>query len=88
MLDILTDSGAEIYWTSGNNDVTEIISEIAPTVKIVENDSVVSIGGRDFCLCHNKDHITKNADIYLYGHSLRYEVWSDEKTLMKNPCGI
>ena len=85
LVDILTESGAEIYWTSGNNDVAEIISKLAPSVKIVENDSVINLCGRDFCLCHNRDHITKKADFYLYGHSLRYEIWSDEKNTEKEP---
>jgi len=79
LVDILKESGSEIYWVPGNNDLPEEIAERAPFFKILQPDTVISLEGKDICVAHSRDQITKKADIYLYGHSSRYEVWSDER---------
>jgi len=76
VLDILSASGAKVYWTAGNNDLADKVAELAPGIEIVATDTVLTIGGQRICLAHNRQHFTKDADIYLYGHSTRYELWS------------
>ena len=85
LLDIMTESGAEVYWTTGNNDLEEKVAEIAPTVKIIPNNTVLNIGGKRIAVTHNKCDFTVDADIYLYGHSLRYEEWSCERNVEDEP---
>lgn len=85
MLDILTESGAEVYWTSGNNDLEEKVAELAPSLKIIPNDTVLNIGGKRICVTHDKNTFTKEADVYLYGHTTRYEEWSELRNVDSAP---
>ena len=79
MLEILSESDAKVYWTAGNNDLADKVSELAPKIEIVPADTVLNIGGKRICVAHIKACFTKDADIYLYGHSTRYELWSMER---------
>ena len=85
LLNAMTDSCDRVYWTSGNNDLSEVISSIAQAVNIVGSDSVIEICGKRFCVAHDKKDFTQDADFYLYGHSVRYEVWSDERNSSDAP---
>ena len=48
-------------------------------MKIVEPGSILNIAGKKICVAHEKKHLTDGADIYMYGHSTRYEIWSSER---------
>lgn len=78
LMDILKESGSTVYWNTGNNDLPEEVAKMAPFVHIVEPDTVLQIGGYDICLTHSREQITKEADIYLYGHSTRAESFEEE----------
>lgn len=79
LLDILKESGSKVYWVPGNNDLPEEIAARAPFLEVLQPDTVISMEGKEICVAHSREQITKKADIYLYGHSSRYEVWSDER---------
>lgn len=71
ILDAMINSTAtEIYIVPGNNDIEEVIREKAPDVKIIDSDTVLFLYNRKVNLCHRVMDITKEADIYLYGHGL------------------
>lgn len=71
LLDILKTANCKIYWIPGNNDLPEEIARRAPFIEIVQPDTVMNIQGVDICVTHSGDQITKNAQIYLYGHGRR-----------------
>ena len=79
MLRIMTENCSRVIWTSGNNDLEDKVRKIAPNIEIVDGGTVVSIGGKRIALAHRKQEFKEEADIYLYGHSMRYEVWSSER---------
>lgn len=78
LLDILEESGSKVYWIPGNNDLPLEVAQRAPFMEILQPDTVIDVEGTDICVAHSGQQITKKADIYLYGHSARYEVWSDQ----------
>lgn len=78
LMDILKESGSTVYWNTGNNDLPEEVSKIATFAHIVEPDTVVQIGGQNICLTHSREQITKEADMYLYGHGLRAPTFEEE----------
>ena len=77
LMDILKASGSKVYWITGNNDLPKEIARIAPFAEIIQPDTRLRIEGVNICVAHSKNQFTQNADIYLYGHSNRFEVWSD-----------
>jgi len=77
LMDILKASGSKVYWITGNNDLPDEIERMAPFVKIIQPDSILDIEGLRICVAHQKQQFSKRADIYLYGHSSRFELWSD-----------
>ena len=79
MLEIMTETGSRVIWTTGNNDLEDKVREIAPQIEVVANDTVVNIGGKRIALAHRKKDFKEDADIYLYGHSIRYDAWSSER---------
>lgn len=79
LAEILKEADCPVYWIPGNNDLPDKVKEIAPFFQILEPDSVVEIEGQKFCLTHSRDQITKDADIYLYGHGTKFgETFEDE----------
>ena len=78
LMDILKESGSTVYWNTGNNDLPEDVAKMAPFLHIVEPDTVVQIGGQNICLTHAREQITKEADMYLYGHGLRAPTFEEE----------
>ena len=78
LMDILKESGSTVYWNTGNNDLPEEVAKIAPFVHIVEPDTVLQIGGQNICVTHSREQITKEADMYLYGHARRAETFEQE----------
>jgi len=79
LFEIFRESGAEVYWTRGNNDLEEQVKKIAPFIKVVEPGSILNIEGKRIGVAHEKQHLPEGADVYLYGHSTRYEIWSNER---------
>ncbi len=79
MLEIMTETGSRVIWTTGNNDLEDKVREIAPGIELVANGTVINIGGKRIALAHHKKDFKEEADIYLYGHTTRYDVWSDER---------
>lgn len=78
LMDILKESGSTVYWNTGNNDLPEEVAKMAPFLHIVEPDTVLQIGGHNICLTHARGQITKEADMYLYGHGLCAETFEEE----------
>lgn len=78
LMGILKESGSTVYWNTGNNDLPEEVAKMAPFLHIVEPDTVVQIGGQNICLTHAREQITKEADMYLYGHGLRAPTFEEE----------
>ncbi len=60
----------------GNNDLPDELIKIDPNIQLISPDTVIDMEGYKVCLSHEKRHITKETDIYLYGHSERDEHWS------------
>ena len=79
LLHILKDSKSKVYLVPGNNDLKEKIESYAPYAEVLEPDTVKDIENHRICFSHEKCHISKEAEIYLYGHSERNEKWSPEK---------
>lgn len=71
LLDILEEAKCKIFWIPGNNDLPEEIAKRAPFIEIVQPDTVLDIQGVDICMTHSREQITKDAEIYLYGHGRR-----------------
>jgi len=81
LLKILKESGSKVYWVPGNNDLPQEIGEMAPFMEIVQPDTVLNFEGVDICLAHSREQITKNAEVYLYGHGRRAANFEQEKGL-------
>lgn len=75
ILEIMQNSGARVIVVGGNNDLTDELKTIAPSVEIVERNSVLKLHGKRVCLCHEVWKINPEiqADVYLYGHGLTGE---------------
>ena len=79
MLEIMTETGSRVIWTSGNNDLEDKVREFAREIEVVSSGTVINIGGKRIALAHRKKDLKEDADIYLYGHATRYDVWSSER---------
>jgi hypothetical protein len=60
----------------GNNDIPERITELCPKIEFYEPGTIIEIGGVRLSIAHIKRDLTESAEVYLYGHSVRYETWS------------
>ena len=78
LMDILRESGSTVYWNTGNNDLPEEVAKLAPFVNIVDINTVLRLGGQNICVTHARHQIEKEADMYLYGHSLCAETFEQE----------
>ena len=65
-----------LIWVPGNNDIPEKITELCPEIEYYDAGSVIDIGGVKLSLAHIKKDLSDGAEVYLYGHSTRYETWS------------
>ena len=65
-----------LIWVPGNNDIPEKITELCPEIEYYDAGSVIDIGGVKLSLAHIKKDFSDGAEVYLYGHSTRYETWS------------
>ncbi len=81
LLDILEGANCKVYWIPGNNDLPEEIAKRAPFIEIVQPNTVLNIEGVDICVSHMKKHLTKQADVCLYGHGRRAETAELEKRM-------
>lgn len=79
ILDILKKAQSKVYLVPGNNDLVEEVQTRASFAEILKEDTVIDIGGKKICFAHEKCHISKQAEIYLYGHSERNEIWNLKK---------
>ncbi len=88
LADILKEADCPVYWVPGNNDLPDKVAEIAPFFQIVEPDSVIEIEGQRFCLTHSREQITKEADIYLYGHGTTFGETLEDELVFKGKDAI
>lgn len=79
LFEAFLESGAEVYWIRGNNDLENEVKALAPFVKIVEPGSILELEGKKIGVAHAKNHLPDGCDFYMYGHSTRYEIWSNER---------
>lgn len=78
-LDKLSEHSQRIIWVPGNNDIKERVRELCPYIECTEQGSVIELCGTRISLAHEKENLKDGADVYLYGHSSRYETWSAER---------
>lgn len=75
--EILKNSGAkQIYITSGNNDLPDMIQRYMPFAEYVQPNSVVNICGIQCAIGHECYNTTAEAQWSFYGHGLTGETWS------------
>ncbi len=78
--EILRNSGAkQIYLTSGNNDLPDMIRKYIPFAEFVEPNTVVEIAGIKCALGHECFNTTAKAQWSFYGHGLTGETWSQDQ---------
>ena len=78
--EILRNSGAkEIYVTSGNNDLPDMIRRYMPFAKYIEPNSAIEIAGVRCTIGHECYNTTAEAQWSFYGHGLTGETWSEDK---------
>lgn len=58
----------QVFIVRGNNDLPEYVQKIADKSKVVEPNTIVTLFGKDFLLCHRVIDLEGKADVYLYGH--------------------
>ena len=77
-VNMMKTSCKELMIEPGNNDPIDKLSEIASGIRILGLNEIVEISGKKIAVCHRKEDIDFDitADIYLYGHAIRYERFS------------
>jgi len=68
-----------VIWVPGNNDLAEKILALVPSLEYREPGSVFDIEGVSVSLAHEKKRLGNGAEVNFYGHSTRYETWSNER---------
>ncbi|MDK2984308.1 MAG: hypothetical protein PWP19_1786 [Thermococcaceae archaeon] len=73
LLDILENSGAEVYIVPGNEDSEEVLKKLAKKAQIVQPGDIIKIGSLKLALTHDPGQLSppKNVDFILYGHNFR-----------------
>ncbi|ALV61880.1 hypothetical protein ADU37_CDS01810 [Thermococcus sp. 2319x1] len=73
LLDILENSGADVYIVPGNEDSEEILKELVRKARIVKSGEIVKIGKVKLALAHDPSQLNppKDVDFILYGHNFR-----------------
>ena len=86
-VNMMRSSCKELMIEPGNNDPVDKLSEIAEGVRILGINEIVEISGRKIAVCHKLEHVdlSINADMYLYGHSIRGEGFSPTENI-HNGC--
>jgi len=73
LLDILENSGAEIYIVPGNEDSEEVLKKLVRKARIVKPGEVVKVDEVKLALAHDPSQLNppKDVDFILYGHNFR-----------------
>ena len=71
---------ARVIIVPGNNDIEETLSGLARRAEVLPRNTVVSLGGKTFQLCHELNRLDESigADFCLYGHGLTGETRTPE----------
>ncbi|WP_175058883.1 metallophosphoesterase [Thermococcus sp. 2319x1] len=73
LLDILENSGADVYIVPGNEDSEEILKELVRKARIVKPGEIVKVDEVKLALAHDPSQLNppKDVDFILYGHNFR-----------------
>ncbi|USS40937.1 metallophosphoesterase [Thermococcus aggregans] len=73
LLDILENSGAEVYIVPGNEDSEEVLKKLVRKSRIVEPGKIIRINNLKLALAHDPIQLNppKDVDFILHGHSFR-----------------
>ena len=75
LAEIMRSSGAEIIIVPGNNDIKEEIEKLFPEAKILNNNSIVNIDGKEVRVGHQVMSISFDKDWSFYGHGFTGDEW-------------
>ncbi len=86
ILGIMKDSGARIIIVPGNNDVPELIRELAPEAEVCPHDTAIELYGIPCRIGHSPVSMHHDKKWSFYGHTLRYDDWDERDNAKGENC--
>jgi len=73
LLDILENSGAEVYIVPGNEDNEDVLKKLVRKARIIKPGEIIEINNVKLALAHDPNQLNppKDVDFILYGHNFR-----------------